>query len=130
MLSVSRLQVNFQSEIFSEKTITQMSRLVRDKEISRVRSAQVGPRRCWVNRSGGLGRRGFAGCLRYKSLSRSSLLVRVLCLAQSDLRTKLAEMDQALRDARDETETVRQQVRVCGVCVAGLASSSRNAAAG
>ncbi|PNW84448.1 hypothetical protein CHLRE_03g145107v5 [Chlamydomonas reinhardtii] len=59
--------VNFQSEIFSEKTITQMSRLVRDKEISRVRSAQ------------------------------------------SDLRTKLAEMDQALRDARDETETVRQQ---------------------
>ncbi|KAG2454753.1 hypothetical protein HYH02_000588 [Chlamydomonas schloesseri] len=59
--------VNFQTEIFSEKTITQMTRLVRDKEIARVRSAQT------------------------------------------DLRTKLSEMDQALRDARDETETVRQQ---------------------
>ncbi|KAG2439988.1 hypothetical protein HXX76_004106 [Chlamydomonas incerta] len=59
--------VNFQAEIFSEKTITQMSRLVRDKEISRVRSAQ------------------------------------------SDLRTKMSELDQALKEARDETETVRQQ---------------------
>ncbi|KAG2495257.1 hypothetical protein HYH03_006530 [Edaphochlamys debaryana] len=59
--------VKFQEEMFSDKTLTQMTRLVRDKEIARVRSAQT------------------------------------------DLRTKLSDMDAALRDARDETDNVRKE---------------------
>jgi hypothetical protein len=113
-------QVTFQGEIFSDKTITQMTRLVRDKEIARVRSAQV---RCARGSPQAPSVHTVACC----GSPDASAPPALLHPCQADLRGKLGDMETRVREAREEADAVREQVRTGGRAQARQALVQANA---